>query len=94
MVQIIDKIIQKVVQKPAGGDHGSLAISERHKKSLLNALDDVKEAVFRLKSGSEADFLPAATHAKAALDSVGFIFGKNCTEEMLDTIFSRFCVGK
>ena len=94
MVQIIDKIIQKVVQKPAGGDHGSLAISERHRKSLLTALDDVKEAVFRLKSGLEADFLPAATHVRAALDSVGFIFGKNCTEEMLDTIFSRFCVGK
>ena len=94
MAKIIEKIIQKAVQKPSGGDHGSLAVSERHKQSLLNALDDVKEAEFRLKSGSQADFLPAATHAQAALDSIGFIFGKNCTDEMLDAIFSRFCVGK
>jgi tRNA modification GTPase len=92
--RIIEIIVQKVVQKPSDGDHGVLAISERHKNMLSNALEDVKNAEIYLNSGLEADFLPAATHARSALDQIGYIFGKNCTEEMLDSIFSRFCVGK
>ncbi len=92
--QLSAQIVQKVVQKSSGSDHGALAISERHKTSLLHAMDDVIESIQRLESGLEADFLPAATHARSAVEQIGFIFGKNCTEEMLDTIFSRFCVGK
>ena len=92
--QISEKIIQKVVQKPSGSDHGSFAISERHKKSLQIALDDVKSTENLLRTGSEADFLPAATQIRSALEQIGLIFGKHCTEEMLDAIFSRFCVGK
>ena len=94
MDPVIEKILEKVLRNPSGNDHGALAISERHKRSLLIALDDVKSAENKLKRGLEADFLPAATDARAALEQIGFIFGKNCTEEMLDTIFSRFCVGK
>ena len=92
--QISENIIQKVVQKPSGGDQEPFAISERHRNALMIALDDVILSQNRLKSGLEADFLPAATHARSALDQIGYIFGKNCTEDMLDVIFSRFCVGK
>jgi tRNA modification GTPase len=92
--EIVEKIMQKVLHKPSGGDQEALAISERHRNSLFAAMDDVKSAIHRLQSGMEIDFLPAANHVRAALDSIGFIFGKNCTEEMLNTIFSRFCVGK
>ena len=91
---ISDKIIQKVVRKPSGGDQEPFAISERHRNSLLIALDEVKMSQNRLKSGLEADYLPAATHARSALDQIGYVFGKNCTEDMLDVLFSRFCVGK
>ena len=94
MDQISAKIIQKVLQNPSGSDHGALAIAERHRNSLFIALDDVNKSIQLLKTGSEACFLPAATHARSALEQIGFIFGKNCTEEMLDSIFSRFCVGK
>lgn len=92
--EIIEKIIQKVLQTPSGGDHGALAISGRHNNALLVAMEEVINAENRLKTGSEADFLPAATHAKAALEQIGYVFGINCTDEMLDAIFSRFCVGK
>ncbi len=92
--EISSKILQKVVQKPSGSDQEPVAISERHRNALLIALDDVKSSEKRLKTASEADFLLAATHARAALDQIGFIFGKNCTEDMLDRLFSRFCVGK
>ena len=92
--QISENIIQKVVQKPSSGDQEPFAISERHRNALIIALDEVILSQNRLKSGSESDFLPAATHARAALDQIGYVFGKNCTEDMLDVLFSRFCVGK
>ena len=92
--QISKKIIQKVVQKPSGSDQEPFAISERHRNALQIAMDEVTMSINRLNSGLEADFLPAATHARAALDQIGYVFGKNCTEDMLDVLFSRFCVGK
>lgn len=92
--EIFKIIIQKVLQKPSGGDQETFAISERHRNALLIALDEVILSINRLKSGLESDFLPAATHSRTALDQIGYIFGKNCTEEMLDVLFSRFCVGK
>jgi tRNA modification GTPase len=92
--EIGQKIIQKVVRKPPGTDSGPLAISLRHKNALLIAWNEVESSTKHLKSGHEADFLLAATHARAAMDQIGFIFGKNCSEDVLDSIFSRFCVGK
>ena len=92
--EISKKIIQKTVGTPSGNDHGAWAISERHNKSLLIAKKCVINALKCLNSGSEADYLPAATHVRDALEQIGYILGKNCTEEMLSEIFSRFCVGK
>lgn len=94
MDEIRLKIVQKVVQKSSGDDQGTLAISGRHKNSLLSALEEVKNAENQMKGGLESNYLFAATHARAALEQIGYIFGKNCSEELLDSIFSRFCVGK
>lgn len=92
--EISSMIVQKILRNPQGSEHASMAISERHRKSLLIALDEIKLIHYQLKSGFESDFILAATHARTALEHIGYIFGKNCTEEMLDSIFSRFCVGK
>ena len=92
--KITAKMIQKLLQNPSGADSGTVAISARHLYSLSIALNEVAFAENLLGSGSEADFMLAATHLRAALDEIGRIFGKNCTEETLNAIFSRFCVGK
>ena len=91
---LTDKILLKIVRNPSSGSDGAFAISGRHKKSLLIALDELKKSENLVSGGLEADFLPAATHLRAALESIGHVFGKNCSEEMLNAIFSRFCVGK
>ncbi len=91
---IVDRIISLILQNPSEIDHGCLAISARHHYSFSIALEEVKSSILCIQSGKELDFLPAATHARSALEQVGQILGKNCTEEMLNAIFSRFCVGK
>jgi len=91
---IIDLILEKLLHKSTQSEHGNLAISDRHKELLLFAQKEVISSISQLKSGLESTVLLAATHARSALEQMGTIFGKNCTEEILDTIFSRFCVGK
>ena len=94
MDPIVDPIISLLVDTPAGNSHECFAISSRHHSSLSIALENVMESISCVESGNEIQFLPAATHARAALEQVSQILGKNFTEEVLDTIFSRFCVGK
>lgn len=94
LAKIQSTVIEKLRHDRSGSDHGDVAISGRHQKALLIALDEVKNVKNRLESGCEADYLPAAIHSRAALEQLGLILGKNISEAMLDTIFSRFCVGK
>jgi tRNA modification GTPase len=91
---LTQKIVQKVLQTSAGNGQETFAISGRHKQALQMALEELKMGQNRLETGLEIDFLPAATHFRAAIEQIGQIFGKNCSEEVLDSIFSRFCVGK
>jgi len=91
---LIDLIPEKLLHKSPQSEHGNLAISDRHKQLLLLAQKEVTSSINRLKSGLESEYLLAATHARSALEQIGNIFGKNCTEEILNAIFSRFCVGK
>lgn len=94
LAQIKSKIVEKVLGDSSKSDHSDVAISGRHQKALVIALDEVKQAQNRLKTGSEADFLPSALHSRAALEQLGHILGLNISEAMLDSVFSRFCVGK
>lgn len=58
---------------------------ERAKTSLLLALET-------LKAGKTGEFV--AVDLRAALDSVGEIVGTVTTEDILNSIFSKFCIGK
>jgi len=91
---ILDQILEMILHQTASTEHGNLAISDRHKKLLLIAVKNVTNTSTQLKSGLESDFLLAATHVRSAVEQIGNIFGKDCSEELMNTIFSRFCVGK
>ena len=45
-----------------------------------------------LKENSRCEFLKV--HLKSALDNLGKIVGETTSEEILDIIFSKFCIGK
>jgi tRNA modification GTPase len=67
---------------------GEIALNARHRAAVAGALLGVEEAL------ASADFLIAAEalrHTRAALDRVT---GRAGVEEMLDTLFGRFCIGK
>ncbi|MEW6232778.1 MAG: tRNA uridine-5-carboxymethylaminomethyl(34) synthesis GTPase MnmE [Chloroflexota bacterium] len=66
--------------------------SARHKEALQRAEERLAAAETSIQQGLPADFV--SIDLTAALNSLGEITGETVTEELLETIFSRFCVGK
>ncbi|MGM0738893.1 MAG: tRNA uridine-5-carboxymethylaminomethyl(34) synthesis GTPase MnmE [Bacteroidota bacterium] len=69
-----------------------LVTSTRHRDALEKAGHHVEEALRALEGGMTGDFL--AIDLRAALNELGTITGEITTEDLLDSIFSRFCIGK
>ncbi|MBI5574049.1 MAG: tRNA uridine-5-carboxymethylaminomethyl(34) synthesis GTPase MnmE [Elusimicrobia bacterium] len=64
----------------------------RHKILVENALGSLEKAIVSVKDGLSEEF--TATDLRSALNYLGEITGEVPTEEILDRIFSNFCVGK
>ncbi|MBW2467640.1 MAG: tRNA uridine-5-carboxymethylaminomethyl(34) synthesis GTPase MnmE [Deltaproteobacteria bacterium] len=76
-----------------GWDPGATVVPNvRHKDALKKGL----EACRRLETGLEADLSPdlLAIDLQATLGHLGDIVGEATTEDVLDMIFERFCIGK
>ena len=79
---------------PAGdpGEAGSLLTDQRQEDAAIRARSAVLRALEALESGLTPDAV--LTDAEEALDALGELTGRTAREEIVDRIFSRFCVGK
>ena len=66
--------------------------SLRHKEALEKAYDSCLFAKGSVLNGLSGDFV--AVDLRNALDSLGDIVGATTTDDILNNIFSQFCVGK
>ena len=74
-------------------DASSLLItSSRHRDALSKTRGHIQSALKALRDGVTGDFL--AIDLRAALHELGTITGEITNEDVLDSIFSRFCIGK
>lgn len=64
----------------------------RHQASISKAIDHLKEFLRALKEGYPEDFL--TIDLRAAWEALGEINGKTVGEDVIDKIFSEFCLGK
>lgn len=79
------------VQRDCGAD--SIAINARHARALESAREALAAAQERAsKANSEVELL--ASDLRGALSSLGEIAGKVDNEQVLDALFSTFCIGK
>lgn len=74
-------------------DTESLIISNtRHKQALYRTLEDCKNALDRLDANEYLDLI--SIYVTAAMRALGEITGDELEEDVLNKIFSEFCVGK
>ncbi len=69
-------------------------IAERHRAILLEASRALGDAVERISGGREEEIVLASASLRLCLEAFGSLTGKTYTEETLEAVFSRFCVGK
>ena len=71
---------------------GLVVTSERHKKKLERALKGLRKAFRGLKEEAPPELV--AFDLRQGINEIDEITGKIYNEQVLDTIFSRFCIGK
>lgn len=73
-------------------NNGVIVTNIRHKDAIDKALDALKRASDVLESGQPLEIIAFEMHD--ALDRLGEIVGAVTTEDILNRIFSEFCIGK
>jgi len=69
-----------------------LAINARHRDCLRRALESCDQAAAAQANGLSQEY--AAIHLNEALHAVGEVIGAVDVEQILDSVFSQFCIGK
>ena len=77
----------------AGGNGGlALVASVRHQDALTRARDELTSARRAVADDEPSDFISIGV--RGAVNALGEITGESATEDLLDVIFSKFCIGK
>ena len=90
--QLKETILQLVATEKAAADTSLGLFNQRQEEALRRALRALEGAIVTLQEGGLADF--AAIDIKEAWQALGEITGKQSSEDIIDRVFSRFCLGK
>ena len=79
--------------------HGNLSYNDeiyitnmRHKEALMEALSSIKMVRESIAAGMPEDFL--SIDLMAAYERLGYIIGESVEDDLVETIFREFCMGK
>jgi tRNA modification GTPase len=86
LVELVDEIVRQ--GKAALPPPNRIALNRRQKAFAANALGSLQRA------GRVSDPLLVAEELRAVRVAFDALSGRNSTEDMLDALFGRFCIGK
>jgi tRNA modification GTPase len=69
-----------------------IAVNARQADALRSALAGIERFVASAEDGAPAELLSA--DLRSAAEACGRVTGRSVTDDILDTIFNRFCIGK
>lgn len=91
----IDELEDKIYSAIMGEDFSKDSImitNSRHKEAFVNADAEIGMAVKTVKRGYEIDL--ASVNLERAASYLGEITGMTVSDEVIDEVFSKFCIGK
>lgn len=86
-----ERLYETVVGEEASMD-GAIVSNARHYEALLRAQSSLEAVIQGLNNAVTTDFV--AMDIRHSLAYLGEITGEISTEDLLDNIFSKFCIGK
>ena len=90
--QIHDKIEAMVFAGDVKSSSSVVITNSRHKDALFKAYNSINDAIAGIDQRLPYDFIEV--DFKNIWDYLGYINGDTVQEDLLDTIFSNFCIGK
>ena len=90
--EVKDAIKEKVWAGEIQAGMWQVMINARHQDALQRARAGIERTVTALQDGLGLEL--AALDLRIAANAVGEIVGKTTTDDLLDAIFSQFCIGK
>ena len=90
--QIHDKIESMVFAGDVKSSSNLVITNSRHKDALFKAYNSINDAIDGIEQRLPYDFIEV--DFKNIWDYLGYINGDTVQEDLLDTIFSNFCIGK
>ena len=85
-------IIKLIETKHITASADDILVSARHAEALERAKDALKLASMKIDMNEPSELV--ASDLREALNALGEIVGKTDHEQILDRIFSKFCIGK
>jgi tRNA modification GTPase len=89
--ELIDSV-KKLAHTGTGTLNYEIIVSERHAADLRTALENLSRARRAASENIPPEFI--ASDLRHALDCLGEVTGRQVSAQVLDEIFSRFCIGK
>jgi tRNA modification GTPase len=87
-----ETLAELVISGSAPGGEGILVTNTRHQDALRRAAEQLHASFGSLEAGLPLDFV--SIDLRAAYDALGEVTGETASEDLLDKIFSEFCIGK
>ena len=92
----VDKIYEKISElfnlEKINLDNSVTITNERHKNEIIKAKQNIENAINSLNENMPMDII--TVYIKEALENLGNITGENVSEDIINNIFSKFCLGK
>lgn len=85
-------MLETIFQDGFPSTDGALVTNVRHRRALIGARNGLVRAQEALTNGLSGEFV--TVDIREALDCLGEITGETTTEDILERIFSEFCIGK
>ena len=92
-VQELEQLLVKSAATPDSNDANQVIVTNaRHYQALLRAGEAITRAIDGLQMGISGDFV--SQDIRECMHYLGEITGEISTDDILSSIFSRFCIGK
>lgn len=90
--KLYDKIEDMVYKGSVRNSSNLIITNSRHKDALLKSYEAINDAIVAINDFMPYDFIEV--DFKNVWDYLGYINGDTVKEDLLDTIFANFCIGK
>jgi tRNA modification GTPase len=91
-VEELEDAIAELVASHGLSSESVVVTNARHREALMSALESLSQALATIEAHEPVDLL--FVDLAAARASLGLITGDTVSEDLLDRVFSQFCIGK